>query len=255
MPNEIIEIHPEYNQYPEIIVFDKNNPTIRSPYSPVDLFFYQTRETLVNPDDFRSFIKSAEAMFRASREYKAYKSFLIENIGINKCEILGNITVDDADIELHHSIIGLFDICIMIAIHTINTVGKITTYDLVQLVIQEHYANRIPIVFLSKTVHQLITADPYYYIAPEQTFGQWWELLNRYKYGITYDIAYKVINYLKKYQEHTPNSVTVEQQEEILNFAWMNTYGMNKAECGEIPSMATEINNDGGTTNYGISFY
>ena len=238
MPNELSTdvLHTEYNLYPDIIQYSVKNPIIRSPYSETDLYFYQTRDTMMNnPDVFRSFVKSAESAFRASREYKAYKSYLMTDIGINRCQYLGNITSEDAEIELHHSIIGLFDICILITMHILNTIGRITTFDLVQLLIQEHYANNIPIVFLSKTIHQVITGDEDYYIGPEMVFGSWWVLLDKYKYGITYDVAYKIINYIKKYQNQMPISITVEQQEEILNFAWLSEYGMPPSECGEIP--------------------
>ena len=67
-------VREEYNQYPEIISYDKNNPTIHSPYSEIDIFFYQTRETLLDIDTFRNFLKNAESRFRASKEYKAYKT-------------------------------------------------------------------------------------------------------------------------------------------------------------------------------------
>ena len=97
--NELV-VQNEYNVYPEVIQFDTKNPTLRSPYAPNDLPFYQTRETLMDVDTFRNFLKNAESRFRASKEYKAYKSYLIEHIGIDRCQIFGNINVDDADIEM-----------------------------------------------------------------------------------------------------------------------------------------------------------
>jgi hypothetical protein len=229
-----IMIREEYNQYPSIISYDKNNPTVHSPYSEVDIFFYQTRETLLDIDTFRNFLKNAESRFRACKEYKAYKSYLM-GMGINRCQEFGNITEEDASIELHHNILGLFDICMLITYHTINTVGCITTFDLIQMLIQEHYNNRVGVTFLSKTAHQVYTADPDGYIPPEMTFGKWWELLSRYKYGITYDIASKVINYLNKYQSQLPTSVQIPQNEEILSYANFNEYGWPKELCGEIP--------------------
>ena len=45
--NEIV-VNNEYNDYPQIITFDKYNPTLRSPYAPTDLSFYHptTKELL-----------------------------------------------------------------------------------------------------------------------------------------------------------------------------------------------------------------
>ena len=225
MANEMIQYHPEYNQYPDIIVTNEHNPTLRAPKAVLDLIMNQTRDTLSDPETFRNFIKSAERQFRASREYKAYKSYLMDSLGINRCQILGNITSEDADIELHHNILGLYDIASLITLHYINTVGYINSMQLIQLLIIEHYNNRVGVTFLSKTAHQIYTNDVNGYIPPDQTFGKWWELLTNYKYGITFDIAYKVINYLKKYQNEMPVSINLEQQEEILSWAGYNTYG------------------------------
>ncbi len=225
MSNDIIQYRPEYNQYPDVIITDEHNPTLRAPKSVLDLTMNQTRDSLSDPETFRSFIKSAERQFRASREYKAYKSFLMDSLSIDRCQILGNISAEDADIELHHNVLGLYDIATLITLHYINTVGYINSMQLIQLIIMEHYNNRVGVTFLSKTAHQIYTNDPNGYIPPEQTFGKWWELLANYKYGITFDIAYKVINYLKKYQNNTNVSITLEQQEEILSWAQYNTYG------------------------------
>lgn len=232
--NDII-VQNQYNDYPEIITYDEKNPTLSSPYAITDIPFYQTRETIQDIDIFRNFLRNAESRFRASREYKAYKAYLIEYCGINRCQVFGNISVEDADVELHHNVLGLFDICLLIAYHTINTVGVISTFDLIQLLIQEHWNNRVGVTFLSKTAHQIYTNDPNGYIPPEQTFGKWWELLSNYRFGITYEIANKVIRYIKKYQENTNISININIQEEILSFAHFNEYGTPKADCGYLP--------------------
>ena len=149
---------------------------------------------------------------------------------------MGNVTSEGAEIELHHNVLGLFDICLLISSHIINTVGVISTFDLVQLLIQEHWANRVGITFLSKTAHQMYTNDPDGYIPPEQTFGRWWELLDRYRYGITFDIANKIIKYIQKYQDNLPTSIRIPQQEEILSFAHYNEYGWPQEQCGYLPN-------------------
>ncbi len=245
MANDIIQYRPEYNQYPDIIITDEHNPTLRAPKSVLDLTMNQTRDSLSDPETFRNFIKSAERQFRASREYKAYKSFLMDSLSIDRCQILGNISAEDADIELHHNVLGLYDIATLITLHYINTVGYINSMQLIQLIIMEHYNNRVGVTFLSKTAHQIYTNDPNGYIPPEQTFGKWWELLANYKYGITFDIAYKVINYLKKYQNNTNVSITLDQQEEILSWAQYNTYGDNMQYLPPIYELNQgEINDD-----------
>ena len=230
-----IAVRNNYNPYPSVITFNDSNPTIRSPYATLDLQFYQTKETLMDVDTYRNFLKNAESRFRASREYKAYKHYLMD-MGMDRCQIMGNVTSEGAEIELHHNVLGLFDICLLISSHIINTVGVISTFDLVQLLIQEHWANRVGITFLSKTAHQMYTNDPDGYIPPEQTFGRWWELLDRYRYGITFDIANKIIKYIQKYQDNLPTSIRIPQQEEILSFAHYNEYGWPQELCGYLPN-------------------
>ena len=236
-------IQPSYNLYPEIITISDNNAIIRSPSAMDDIYFELTKETMIDPDRFRSFIKNAESTFRASREYKAYKSFLLENT-TNRCQIMGNITSEDADIELHHNVLGLYDICILITLHVLNTVGKITTFDLEQLLVVEHYNNRVGVVFLSKTAHQMFTVDPDGFIGPEFTIGKWWELLAVYKYGITYEIANKVIKYLKKYQDNTNLSIDMPPYEEMMNYSYYNEYGMDPSQCGAIPAIEDNSSNN-----------
>lgn len=250
--DELQVVQSQYNLYPNIISYPDRNVALRSPHATTDLHFYQTKETLMDVDVFRNFLRNAETRFRASKEYKAYKSYLIENIGINRCQIFGNINVEDADIELHHNVLGLFDICLLIASHVINTVGMITTFDLIELLIQEHYNNRVGVTFLSETAHQIYTNDPEAYIPPEMTFGRWWELLADYRYGITYDLANKIIRYINNSQNLASTNISIMQNEEILGYAYYNEYGWPKELCGELPD--TDITNlpEGEYSEYGF---
>ncbi len=172
-----------------------------SPNAPYPLPFEQTRETLIDVERYKQFIDSAISRFRRSRSYKGYKSYLM-CMGLDRCQMLGNIKDDMADIEMHHNFLTIFDISILISQHVLNTVGKITSFDLISLLIQEHRNNNIPIVMLSKTAHQVYHDNPEFYIPLSMTFGKWWDLLIKYRYGITLDIAYKVIKYINKCQEN-----------------------------------------------------
>lgn len=232
MENELINYN-NLNEYEsfinyDIISMDDNNPYLSSPNATVDLYFYQTKDTLLDPEVYRAFIKNIEARFRRSKEYKTYKAYLM-SIGFDHCQIMGNVeSGDKVDIELHHNILNLFDICILICEHVLNTVGFVSSFDVIQLLINEHFANRIPCTFLSTTMHQVYTnSGPEGYIPPNMTWGKWWELLAKYKYGITYDIATKINNYIDRYKGQFPVSINVPQQEQILNFAYYNEYGMS----------------------------
>ena len=81
------------------------------------------------------------------------------------------------------------------------------------------------------------------------TFGAWWILLENYKYGITYDLANKVIKYIQKSQNNTPTSINLQLQDQILSYAYYNEYGMPKEDCGYIP---VECNQEGSYSEYGF---
>lgn len=227
MENSEFKEYPTYLDY-DIISMDDVNPYLSSPNAQTDLYLAQTKDTLLDPEVYRSFIKNIESRFRRSKEYKTYKAYLM-SIGNDHCQILGNIEAGDkVDIELHHNILNLFDICILICEHVLNTVGFVTSFDVIQLLIREHFDNRIPCTFLSTTMHQVYTnSGPEGYIPPDMTWGKWWELLYKYRFGITYDIAIKVNTYIDKYKGNFPVSINVPTQEQVLSFAYYNEYGMD----------------------------
>lgn len=176
-------------------------PYISFPGAEYPLLFYQTRDTLIDIDRYKAFLDNCIHRFRKSRSYKGYKAYLMM-MGMNRCQINGNIQDGMANIEMHHNFLNIFDITILISQHVLNTVGRCTTFDIISLLIQEHRNNNIPIVMLSETVHQLYHDNPDFYIPISMTFGQWWNLLIKYRYGITLDIAYKVIKYIGKCQKN-----------------------------------------------------
>ena len=176
------------------------NPSIRSQNCSWALQFYATEESFVDIEYYKRFLENAISRFRTSRTYKNYKGYLM-SLGLNKCQILGNIDENMADLEMHHNFLTIFDIALMIAEHTIKTKGFISTFDLVMLLKEEHKNNRIPLVMLTKTVHQLYHANEDFVIPAQYCFGYWQELLVKYNKGITRDIAYKCLNFMQKSME------------------------------------------------------
>lgn len=186
--------------YQYINTYDTFNPTLYSPNSPIQLTFAQTRESLLDVDVYRQFLYSAIIRFRSSIFYKHYKSHLIQ-MGIDRCQLHPHIVTGEdevATLEMHHHILTIFDIALIITEHILNTYGYITTFDLVELLRMEHAAHRIHTVMLCKTCHQLYTSgNPNFRIPATIGFGKWWEFLDRYKYGVTKEIAYKIYYMLK----------------------------------------------------------
>ncbi len=207
----------------------ESNPSVSSPNAPYAIYFRQTEDTLIDVELYKAFIDNAISQFRHSRTYKNYKAYLMD-LGMTRCQILGNIdsAQDMATVEMHHNFLTIFDIAILITEHTIKTTGYITTFDLVHLLKQEHKNNRIPIVMLSKTVHQLYHSNEDFIIPAQYCFGYWQDLLVRYNKGITKEIAYKCLNFIQKSMEieqiggNTFANNVLELRENIKDWSGMN---------------------------------
>lgn len=210
-------------------------PAIYFPRCEYPLTFYQTRDTLADMDRYKAFIDNCTHRFRKSRTYKSYKSYLM-SMGLDRCQVIGNIQDGMANIEMHHNFLTIYDITILISQHILNTVGRCTTFDIVALLMQEHRNNNIPIVMLSETVHQLYHDNPDFYIPISMTFGKWWDLLIKYRYGITLDIAYKVVKYIQNCQRNNElNSIEFfKLSDDIKNWGEYNEYNYYNNYCGNI---------------------
>lgn len=213
-----------YNNIPDIYCEDEfNNPTLSSPNSHVVLPFYQTYETLLDVETYKSFLTNAIKRFRTSRTYKNYKGYLI-GLGLDKCQIHGNITHEMATIEMHHNMLTIFDIALIITEHVLKTKGYISTFDLVKLLKEEHIHNRVQLVMLSLTPHQLYHNTEEFFIHPDMCIGDWYSFLEKYNQGLTKDIAYKVLFYIKKALSEggTNDNNLLNIREQILDWSVYN---------------------------------
>lgn len=202
-----------------------NNPTLSSPNSTFVVPFRQTRETLFDTETYKKFLDNAISRFRHSVRYRHYKSFLID-LGMDRCQFHGNITSEMATLEMHHNMLTIYDIAIIITEHILNTLGSITTFDLVQALKQEHSEHRVQLVMLSLTPHQLYHNCQDFFIHPNMCIGDWVGFLNKYNQGLTLDIAYKILYYLKESNEKSGSDDVglLDLQDYIEDWARFNSY-------------------------------
>lgn len=187
-----------YNPLPGIEQISVNqNPGIYSPDSTYAIFFYETKESLMDPESYRAFLKNCERRIRQSPAYSNYKGHLM-GLGLDHCQVHGYINGDMATLEMHHCILTLFDIVLMVTEHFLNTTGYVSTFDVVQAVKDEHKQNNIAIVMLTKTPHQLYHNDRSFFIHPDMCVGNWGYLIEKYRDGLTQDLAFKLLYYIKK---------------------------------------------------------
>lgn len=220
---------PSYNSIPDVeSIMIQNNPTLFSPSALYVLPFYFTKEASMDTDEYRNFISNAVGRFHRSRTYKGYKSHLYQ-LGLDHCQVHGNISSEMANIEMHHMIITIRDIAFIITEHILNTIGYISTFDLVTLLKQEHRENHIPLVMLSLTPHQLYHDDPMFFIHPRMVIGKWDIFLEKYNQGISKDIAFKLLSYFKHADEtnETDDNRLLDLRDQILDWSEKNDRAMS----------------------------
>lgn len=149
---------------------------------------FQTNKTLKELELYNKFIKSTERLVRTSKEYRKYKDYLINDIGLNYCQVFPNINLEtspNVTLEMHHGpILTLFDCCAIIADHMIYNEEELTSIILYEKVLEEHHLNNIQIVMLCDLAHKLVHSNQVY-LNPKQGWGNIDNFLKKYKDGIT----------------------------------------------------------------------
>jgi hypothetical protein len=108
------------------------------------------------------FIKQVEALIRKSSEYKEYIQFLKTHMDMNHCTILKGLKNNYGkkySIEIHHEPFTLFDI-VQTVLNKHQSMGiDINPFSIADEVMELHYDEKVGLVPLSKTVHELIHKD------------------------------------------------------------------------------------------------
>ena len=231
-----MELNGESNStFPQVNFIPGSNPFISCSDNPKILQFKQTKESLLNVDEYRAFLSNAISNFRKTRTYRNYKSFLM-SLGLDRCQVHGNINSEMATIEMHHNMLTIFDIAYIITSHITNTSDDgISTFDLVYLLKKVHKEHKVQLVMLSLTPHQLYHNTDQLSIPPEMCFGDWYSFLQEYRYGISKDIAYKILFYLKEFQQNDfgPNYDILKIRQDIVNWSEWNDRIVNLPNPGE----------------------
>jgi hypothetical protein len=214
------------NPIPDIIFFENNgNPTLRSPNTPYEISFNQTRASLNDPELYEDFLKNIISRFRKSKTYKNYKSFLYD-IGLDHSQVHGNISSEMASLEMHHNILTVFDIAFVITEWYLNTTGYVNTFDVITVLKRVHTNHMVSLIMLDETTHQAYHGDPMFYIDPKMCTPGWFQFLTQFKEGITKSIAFKIINYMDEAMNHdtTCDNGLLDVRQHILDWSNNNQY-------------------------------
>ena len=199
------------NKIPGIDVNKPNtNPTIDSDESYYEIPFYKDVDYMFSLENEVAFIKAVERMVRTSKYYSRYIAHLKVDLGLNFCQVKGNISEDeDAGvtdlIEMHHGpIFTLFDVTSIILNYMLAKDMKITTFSVANKVIEEHFKHRVQTVMLCETVHQLVH-DNKVFLNYRQGFGDLYSFLEIYYEGLDEIMISKIIEYIEKCKKYDSN--------------------------------------------------
>lgn len=140
---------------------------------------------LSNAKDKDKFIKRCEKVIRSSNEYKDYITFLKEHIDMNKCAFFQNVTSQDSKrikIEIHHEPFTLYDY-VQVVVDKIQAEGlPLNDLTIADEVMELHYENKVGLIPLSKTIHEVIHNSNKLFIPLNMVYGDYASFLASSEY-------------------------------------------------------------------------
>lgn len=170
-----------------------------------------------NVDDtyFKKFVKATEKVVRSNKDYSNYLKYLREEEGLTNCVILHNVSSAGAMIELHHFPFTLYTITAAIANKMLLADEQVSTFYLADKVIQMHFNDKIGIVPLSTTIHELAHLDKIQ-ILKKHVYGNYNEFYEEYKAFLS-DRDHQLVKNLETITKLTNESDIFKQLEHTGN--------------------------------------
>src|SRR5699024_7136987 len=162
-----------------LIKKDSNNNTTlvnkKSKFQVSSLYF-----EIESENSLKKFIKNVEGLVRRSNEYKKYLSILKEEYNLKNDITMSNLTEDMVTMEYHHFPFTLYEIVEIVVNRAIMEDEQFTSIDIAERVMKLHFDNKVGLVLLSKTNHQLAHAGKII-IPLSSIFGKVNEFVSYYK--------------------------------------------------------------------------
>lgn len=185
---------------------DIRNPYVNSDNSMYMIPFYKSDEYFNSLEAYNNFISGVERNVRSSDRYSKYKSYLMNEIKLDHCQVLKDVTEEDCEIELHHGpIFTLYDVCAIILEYYRLRGWKITTFRIADTVLKEHELNHVNCVMLSASVHEQVH-NRNIFINLKQAWGDINAFINKYHDAISPE-------YRMKYNMYIDSSILRESED------------------------------------------
>lgn len=192
---------------------------------------------LSNDKEKHKFISRVEKVIRSSMEYRDYINFLKEHVGLDSCVFFQHVGGSNAkknhiSVEMHHEPFTLYDIVMVVLQKYIDQGLPINDLMIADEVMELHYANKVGLVPLSKTAHQIVHNSTKLLIPLNVVYGQYSEFLNEYE--IPDELYEKLERKIEMTKKLTPESFDAIQKE----FTYLDIQGVEDIEKMELNSEA-----------------
>lgn len=207
----------------------------RTKIPKIEAFEYQVRIDSVKSRD--KVVKRIERAVRSSLENRDFLFFLKENMDFSKCAFFQNIDskISKARIEIHHEPFTLYDICDIVLQKWMDEGYPINELLIADEVAELHYANKVGLIPLSLTIHQMI--HPKKYTTEQKIFIPTYMVSGNYKafvkeYGEYMDDA--IYERFKKKIDRSKEFTEESFQALIKEFEYLEIEGVEDLEKMEI---------------------
>lgn len=140
--------------------------------------------TLKTKAEIFTFVNEVKALCRKSLEYDDYTSYLRTNVGMDSCAFFNGIskkTNRKLKIEIHHAPLTLADIIRVVVKKAIATGEELNSLLIAEEVMELHYQNRVGLIPLSKTLHELADNTDKLKIPIYMIYGNFREFIKAYE--------------------------------------------------------------------------
>lgn len=139
----------------------------------------------INTDkELSKFIKRIENQIRSSLEYKDLISYVKEHMDMKKCAFYNNVESAQGSrvrIEIHHEPFTLYDIVKIVYNKHVKEGFPLNDLSIASEVMELHYTNKVGLVPLSKSLHQIIHFSNDFFIPLNLTSGEFKDFINEYE--------------------------------------------------------------------------
>lgn len=172
---------------------DKVSQILRQKYSMPENMEYTV---VLNTDkDHVKYIKRMEQIIRSSMEYRDYIAYLKEYVNMNHCAFFNNVENAQGSrvrIEIHHEPLTLFDIVKTVLNKHIEESIPLNDLYIADEVMELHYTNKVGLIPLSKSMHQIVHNSNEVFIPLNLIYGDYKAFIEEYNDYLDEDLVDKI---------------------------------------------------------------